>query len=420
MLRHSLAAALAVVALTGCGGPAATHRPPAQAAPPPPDSSDAHALPDEHRTDVSGTIVFAADAGAGPGLTDAVDFGRVETHPMPMDLYLVLDGRPARRIVATRAHERCPALSPDGARLAHLAGRRVVVRPMDANGDLGAPDLVARLAQPPSRPRMALGSPCPLWSPDARHLAFRSGDGWTQRVELHVLDMDGDDRVLASLPAGARANRLPMAFTWSPDAEAIAFTTAAGVRVVRLDGSPPELVWRADADRSGAGYGDTGPIAVAWSSGDELALTVKTGHTVGVGWADDFTVHVVDLRTGRRQRLGEIHEYDSGAAWSPDASRLAYVGPNGRIRVHDRATGTTTTLAPRRLGDVRRFRFWDVAWSPDGERLLALARAETTQSSWGAGFSLVAVDPQTSAGTVVTPWTFAMDWINMTEVTWGP
>ena len=133
MLRHSLAAALAVVALTGCGGPAATHRPPAQAAPPPPDSSDAHALPDEHRTDVSGTIVFAADAGAGPGLTDAVDFGRVETHPMPMDLYLVLDGRPARRIVATRAHftvsghvepdrvERAIALSSLGAEGEHKA-----------------------------------------------------------------------------------------------------------------------------------------------------------------------------------------------------------------------------------------------------------------------------------------------------------
>ena len=142
MLRHSLAAALAVVALTGCGGPAATHRPPAQAAPPPPDSSDAHALPDEHRTDVSGTIVFAADAGAGPGLTDAVDFGRVETHPMPMDLYLVLDGRPARRIVATRAGSK------------RNAARRIAGQRHGRSGSSGGTPSARRIWSRPASSRM--------------------------------------------------------------------------------------------------------------------------------------------------------------------------------------------------------------------------------------------------------------------------
>ena len=167
MLRHSIATTLLAVALAGCGGPASTHRPsgaPSSSSDSLTGSPEASTLPDEHGSDVGGTIVFAADAGAGPALSDPVEFGRVETRPLPMDLYLRLDGQPVRRIVATGAHERCPALSADGSRLSYLANRRVVVRPLDADGDLGAPELNARLAEAPSRPQMSLGSPCPRWS----------------------------------------------------------------------------------------------------------------------------------------------------------------------------------------------------------------------------------------------------------------
>lgn len=419
MIRHNMtvAAALALV-LAGCGGPASTPRPPATSSSAP--EASVPAAPDGSPENVVGAIVFAADAGAGDALTDPVDFGRVETRPQPMDLYLRLGDQPVRRIVATHAHERCPVFSPDGGRLAYLAGARVVVVPLDGDGGLGAPELTSRLASPPSRPRLSIGTPCPQWSPDARHLAYRTGDGWEEPVELHVLSLDGEDRMVASLPAGARANRVPLGFAWSPDGDAIAYTTAEGVRVAPLDGTAPELVWRPDIDRSKDVIGDHGPMAVAWSPNDELAVTVRTGHAVGVGWMEDHTVHVVDLRSGREQRLQEIHEYDSGAVWSPDGSRLAFVGPNGRVRVHHRVDGSTTRLAPRLLGDVRRFRFWDVAWSPDGQLLLALARGEGSPTTAGPGFALVTLAPATSAATVVTPWTFAMDWINMGEVTWRP
>ena len=60
------------------------------------------------------------------------------------NIYLRREGEPPRRIVSTRAHERCPAVSPDGASLAYLSGphdpdgltpARLVVVSLDTAGD---------------------------------------------------------------------------------------------------------------------------------------------------------------------------------------------------------------------------------------------------------------------------------------------
>ena len=45
--------------------------------------------------------------------------------------------------------------------------------------------------------------------------------------------------------------------------------------------------------------------------------------------------------------LEPIHDYDHGAAWSPDGSRLAFVGDDGHILVSDRDDGSTARLSPR-------------------------------------------------------------------------
>ena len=55
-----------------------------------------------------------------------------------------------------------------------------------------------------------------------------------------------------------------------------------------------------------------------------------------------------------------------------------------------------------------------MAWSPDGERLLALARADDR------GFALVSLSTDGDSADVLTPWTWALDWINLGDVSWQP
>jgi hypothetical protein len=68
--------------------------------------------------------------------------------------------------------------------------------------------------------------------------------------------------------------------------------------------------------------------------------------------------------------------------------------------------------------------FWDVAWSPDGERLLAMARSDSSPSSAASdsdiGFALVSLSTDGASAEVLTPWTWALDWINLQEVSWQP
>ena len=56
--------------------------------------------------------------------------------------------------------------------------------------------------------------------------------------------------------------------------------------------------------------------------------------------------------------------------------------------------------------------FWDVAWSTDGERLLAVGRVSDL------GLSLVSLSIHGGSVEYLTPWSWALDWINLEDVSW--
>ena len=235
-------------------------------------------------------------------LTRSPSHGAVENRPAGMDIYITSEGGSARRLAATNAHERCPAFSPDGQRLAYLelpmsgaslAPSLVVVR-VNAADDSSSPELRVPVPASEVYGLRSFAVPCPQWSPDGSRLAYlayptgpQPGTGGVLELlaELRVVTLDGDERVVDS---GRPAH--PGPFAWSPDGDAIAYAAADGVWAAPLDGSAPSLVWRTEGT----------PTAVSWSSRGELAVTVLTMVAVEGGSQDVFSVHIVDVDGGRR------------------------------------------------------------------------------------------------------------------------
>lgn len=413
----ALSVAAAVVAVVGISftiaGAQDTSGP--DPVPPMPTPSETR-VPDEVGI---GALYVAADAGAGEALTDPVNYGRVETAPKPMDIYLRRPGQPAQRVISTDAHERCPAVSPDGRRLLYLEGATVVVVPLDGEGIAGKPELEVKLPRAQEyAPRLHFGPTCPQWSPDGSGIAYVKQSGG-QTGELYVSDLKGEERLLSSegsgsctpFPCGALVQ--PYGFAWSPDGDTVAYTSYEGVWRAAVDGSGADLVWQVpetDPPSGVGGFDNDRPIALSWSVRDELAVTIRSFTALDESSTrEDHTLYVLNVDSGRREEVGGIAEYDTGAVWSPDGSRLVFVGADWLIRVHDRSSGSTSKLTPA-LPDDREYHLWDVTWSADAQRLVGLAWAE------GEGMALVSVPLDGSSAEPITPWTWGFDWINLEDM----
>jgi Tol biopolymer transport system component len=322
-------------------------------------------------------------------------------------------------------------VSPDGSRLAYLEGTTVVIVPLDANGDPGAPDVRVDLR---SRGLYSLdlyragnhaGSACPQWSRDGRRLGYQvtlgdrdSSVHDTVTAEIHAVTLEGKDRVLASF-----ATKLWLAnpdFAWSPDGDEIAYATVDGVWRAPIAGGAPDLVWRApeSGPTQKQPMDDDRPISLAWSSRGEIAFTVR-GFTPTEpnnpmsGGREHMTVVVIDPDSGRTMldTAASAAEGTGGELWSPDGSQLVFSGPGRRILVFDPATGSTVRVRPQLEGTART-RYGQPTWSPDGQELLVRARGDR-------GIALVSFALDGSSGEVRTPWTWALDWAGLDDVDWS-
>jgi Tol biopolymer transport system component len=253
-----------------------------------------------------------------------------------------------------------------------------------------------------------------LVSPDARHIAYRSG--WHEECPATVFIMDPDGDLVASFPGSG------WAIAWSPDATRIATWLDGegqrigvygidGTRQAVLDGSrtccgdydpswspdgasllipthdpAPGTMWELpvdggtprrvpDADtrsHRGAVYSDDGARVafVPWKDSASLVIAEAGGTELRV-----LPGAKVDLRDGPGE--GDYHE---NPVWSPLGDRVAFSWSRRRplfeagdppwlaseLRLVDVATGTVVTLAVAPGNGP----IWPLGFSQDGDRIL--------------------------------------------------
>ena len=238
----------------------------------------------------------------------------------------------------------------------------------------------------------------PVWSPDAKRVAFLSDrDGTNQ---LHVMYMDtGEVAQLTHLP------RAPSGLRWSPDGKQIAFSQMIPdedpILRVQLPQRPRGAEWARGAtvvDRLTWARDGTGPVEKGYThvfvidailggtprqitegkyshSDPEWSSDGQTIYVSGIRKPEaeyqrgDSEIYAIDLKTRDVKSLTDRKGPDNGPAVSPDGKWIAYTGYDdmdftshlASLYVMDRSGGAKRLWAGKLNGSPA-----DVTWAHDG------------------------------------------------------
>ena len=206
----------------------------------------------------------------------------------------------------------------------------------------------------------------PSWSPDGQKITFSRAQA-ADRSDIYVVNADGSG--LTQLTSTSDMEGGPI---WSPDGTKIAYTaititppgnTGPGVFVMDADGTDQHQV-------TARGYS-----ASEWSpNGDRIAVTVRGGQS-----SHHYEIHTIRPDgTGETAVTGSAPGApfnNSGASWSPDASRFAFSRAEipqpccsyyPDIFVMNANGSGMTNLTP----DTFDRDDFDATWSPDGSKIV--------------------------------------------------
>ncbi len=222
----------------------------------------------------------------------------------------------------------------------------------------------------------------PTLSPDGRHLAYGTRNDADTGIRLRHLE-SGEERWVAypvqrdDKESTANMDVMP-GYSFTPDSEALVTSYGGGIWRVPVDGSPPtEVPFTVEAEIA------VGPeVEFEYPIEDTPYFTVKQIRDARAspdGARIAFTaldrLYVAELPDGEPRRLTDAAVGEYQPVWSPDGRSVAFVtwdddlgeGHIRRVAVDGGSTRNLTTGVPAY--------YRDLAWTPDGERIVAARSA---------------------------------------------
>jgi TolB protein len=208
------------------------------------------------------------------------------------DLYVVNSDGSDLQQLTSHANSSSPTWSPNGRRLAFVRhqGAELVVMRADGGGGARVIASAKHYYQWPS------------WSPDGRWIAFQSrpDQGSSEQVATFMVRPDGTG--IRQLTAGAASEGFP---AWSPDGSTIAFSAGERLWVMNDDGSDPQQITRCRLPC-------VADFAPAWSpDGEQIAFLRQEAGGGAV------RLYRLDRATGRVKELTPQLHWVSDPAWRP-------------------------------------------------------------------------------------------------------
>ena len=236
------------------------------------------------------------------------------------------DGSGRRQLTDVGRYPIRAALSPDGTRLAWVAGRGVSIMDVDGSDTQKFPVFDTIEAHYSERAiQLHFKSDRPVWSPDGRTLAFvvsvRTGDrpDFSFADVLYTYRIDNLElrEVFKSESRGVH----PVIFepAWSPDGQRLAFVQApdwreAVLHAMHADGSELRPLAR-ELNQQGL---TVRADVLTWSpDGSEILFEMRNLQDKNL-----HPIYVAEVESGKYRKLTS----GLGASWSPDGSRIAVIG----------------------------------------------------------------------------------------------
>ncbi len=189
--------------------------------------------------------------------------------------------------------------------------------------------------------------------------------------KITLINADGGDMkaISTGIPDGGNGmSRL----SWSPDARKIAFQTGDLYVVDVAEEKTANLTTGTKISGKLSYYGFAEPLKPSWSPDGKKLLVEADG------------LHVVDVEGRGVTRLEESVTWHSGwgprsPQWSPDGKRVLFMGYSRRNRydlcVYEMEKGQTTNLTfdHATIDDSHRYQ---ASWSPDGSEIVFVGRGD--------------------------------------------